>query len=190
MCHFSLPRHHSCGSGAVFDSFACSSDSILHTGLPGPAFIWGLVPSLIASCYAVFSCYSWKGCCFPKWRSSGSGRGRGDLKEWGEGRLWSGCVLWEKNKKKKTTNVILLSLEFTRWALGQQLPSLLLVTWSRAYHAIDIKFLWNKSQHMQIRGWDISGWKRLDGSCWNEAGDMKQALPSELAETPGEDRSA
>lgn len=46
--------------GAVSDSFACSQDPLLPTGLPRPALICGEVPSLIALCYAVFQWHHWR----------------------------------------------------------------------------------------------------------------------------------
>lgn len=39
----------------LISTLACLWDSFSPPGLPHPALIWGFVPSLIASCYAVFS---------------------------------------------------------------------------------------------------------------------------------------
>lgn len=59
--------------------------------------------SAIWSCSAVFEWYHWEVCTFPKGNGKAMGLGeRGSVEDWEWGRewkLWSGCTVWEKNKK-------------------------------------------------------------------------------------------
>jgi hypothetical protein len=50
----------SSGSGSMPDSFAHTEGPFPLTGLRCSVLIWGYVAGLIASCYAVFSCYRWE----------------------------------------------------------------------------------------------------------------------------------
>lgn len=68
------------GVGTVSDSFACPWDTFPPAGLPHPALIRRFVPSLIVSCYTMFSRYLWEACSFLKVNRGGvdlSGRGAG-----------------------------------------------------------------------------------------------------------------
>jgi hypothetical protein len=77
------------GNKGVPDSFTCPWDSFLPTGLPHPALIWGIVLSLIESCYSMFN-WALGGHFFSKGRKriSGSGRGGEKWEERREGRLY------------------------------------------------------------------------------------------------------
>lgn len=79
----------SCGtpnseSEGVSDFFPCSWDLSLPAEFPQPALIWGYMPSLTTTCYAVFNQYHWKVCYFLKGIRGGAvGLGKREvLRDW------------------------------------------------------------------------------------------------------------
>lgn len=74
------------GARVVSDSFACSWDLFPPAGLPLLALVWGFMPSLVQSFYAVFGRYPWEDCSFLKgkeeqWRGKWGVGGRSGGRE-------------------------------------------------------------------------------------------------------------
>lgn len=98
-------------SGAVSDSFACLGDPFPPTGLPHSALMWGLMPGLIVSCYAMFNWYYWRPVL---WWEIGTGDNSGGEGRWGRlGGVEGSCgqVVWyerrtNKNVKKRRFHLL------------------------------------------------------------------------------------
>lgn len=83
-----------------------------------------VLPGLIASCYTVSGWYPWENCSPLKGNrgavdleKKGGWEGRREVEggEWTEGRLWSGCIVWKKNKEKgKKVTLTIVSLPGNR----------------------------------------------------------------------------
>lgn len=87
-----------CWSMGCLWSF-CQLRTLNFTELPLPVSVWGEVPRLTATWYAMFGCYPWEDGPFQK-RNREKWMGGGEY-EWLEGKNWGETAVWMDGERKR-----------------------------------------------------------------------------------------